>query len=364
MVNKRHNIFLGLLPLLLVIELLASIVCFPRAIRGNADFHQFYNGAYMLRAGYRHQLYDYDLQVKVGGSQLPSVHPAYEYLLFVPLSFLRYRTAYFAWLLVNCGLIIAAIRLLRSYFTGSGWLLAGIVIAFIPVWVTLYEGQDSLLLLVLLLLAARSDEFGSGLWLGLGAFKFHIVVPIMLLYLLWRKWRVVAGFGVSGGLVAVISIALVGIGGTLHYVHAASGMALTYLHPGAMPNVHGLLLRIAGAKFGSNHIITLLTVAIAAVTFAWASRQKPSLATAILVLPLTTVYLLGHDLALLLIPIVASELWLTWAGSVLILASGPYAGFAVLPLLADLLVNTLVPDATRRPRRHSPSSFVAAQKSR
>lgn len=358
--NKRHDIFLGLLPFLLVIELLGSIVCFPNAISGKADFYAQYSGAHMLRAGYRHQLYDYDLQVKVGGSKLPSVRPAYEYLLFVPLSFLRSKTAYFAWLLINCGLLIAAIQLLRPYFRGSGWLLAGIVVAFIPVWITLYQGQDSLLLLVLLLLAARTDGFRSGLWIGLGAFKFHLVVPIILLYLLWRKWRVVAGFCVSGGFAAAISIALVGIAGTLHYVHTAGGMALTYVHPGAMPTVHGLLLRIAGTRFGSSHIITVLTVAFAAVTLAWASRRKPSLATAILILPLTTVHLLGHDLTLLLIPIVASELWLTWAGSVLVLASGPYAGFAVLPLLADLLVNTLAPDA----RRHSPSSLAAAQKSR
>lgn len=361
--KQRHNIFLGLLPFLLVIELLGSVVCFPKAISGKADFYSHYSGAHMLRAGYRHQLYDYDLQLRVGGSQLPLVHPAYEYLLFVPLSFLRSKTAYFAWLLINCGLLFAAIRLLRQYFCGSVWLLAGIVVAFIPVWITLYQGQDSLLLLVLLLLAARADGFRSGLWLGLGAFKFHILVPIILLHLLWRKWRVVAGFCVSGGLAAAISTALVGIAGTLHYVHTAPGMALTYLHPGAMPTVHGLLLRIAG-KFGSNHIITVLTVAIAAVTLVWASRQKPSLATAILILPLTTVHLLGHDLTLLLIPILASELWLTWAGSVWVLASGPYAGFAVLPLLADLLVNRGLPGAMRHPRQPSSSSLAAAQKSR
>lgn len=335
---KRQDIFRLLIPICLAIEMFASIACIPRAVRGNADFHQFYTGAYMVRTGYRHQLYDYSLQVRVGGSRLPSVHPAYEYLLFIPFSFFGYKTAYFLWMLVNICLAVIAIKLLQPYFRGSVWLLAGIVFAFIPVWITCYEGQDSLVLLFLFLLAARAEEFTSGFWIGLGAFKFHIVIPVMIVYCLWRKWRVIAGFCISGGLAAVISLSIVGTYGTMRYFRSASQMALTYLRPGSMPNVHGLLLRITGARFGSNHIVTVLAFVAALAAFLWAAWQQPSLHTAVIIIPFTAAYLLGHDLTLLLLPIAASELWLSWAGTVLLLPP-TCASFAVLPLLTDIVSN-------------------------
>ncbi len=329
MSNLRRDIFLGMLPLLLGIELLASIVFVPIALKGNADFRQFYNGGYMLRNGYRHQLYDFDLQAKISGSALPAVHPAYEYLLFLPLSFLPYRTAYFAWLLINCEILYFSLRLLRPRFDGSPWLLAAIGIAFVPIWVTLVQGQDSLLMLALLLLADDcGPEFCSGLWLGLGAFKFHIVLPIALLYLLWRKWRIFAGFCLSGTLAAMLSVAIIGIPESIHYVKTASASAATQLHPGAMPNLNGLIVAI----LGRGRAATVLAVITAIVVIFWASQQKPSMATAARVVPLISFYFMGHDLSILLLPIVESALCAPWLGAVLILVPG-YAYLAAIPLL-------------------------------
>jgi Glycosyltransferase family 87 len=328
----KRDVFLGLLPFLFGVELLASIVFLPIALHGNADFRQFYTGGYMLRAGYRHQLYDYDLQTRIGGSPLPAVHPAYEYLLFAPLTLLPYRAAYVGWLLINCGLLLGSIRLLRSEFGGSPWLLAGIVLAFVPVWITLFQGQDSLLLLFLLLLTSRSkDELSAGLWLGLGAFKFHIVVPIALIYLLWRKWRMFAGFCISGGLAALVSVVFVGIGGSLHYVSTASTRAATALHPGAMPSLYGMIIAITG----QNIIAVALATLGALGALAWAAHQKPSLAAAILTVPLMSFYFMGHDLTILLIPIAVSGLCLSWVGAVLCLVPG-YAYLASIPITLNI----------------------------
>jgi len=141
---------------------------------------------------------------------------------------------------------------------------------------------------------------------------------------------------------ALISIGLVGLSGSLHYLRAARGMTLIYLRPENMPNMHGLLLRLTGVKFGSHFGVTLITIIIAIIAFVWISKQEPCFATAILILPVTTAYLLGYDLTLLLLPIVTFELWGTWTGSVLVLAQGPYAGFTVLALVADLIANRVL----------------------
>lgn len=331
-----HRLVRALMPVFLVIEVLGSPLCFQAALRGKTDFRQFYTGARLMQLGYRHDLYNYALQMKIGGTSLPSVHPAYEYLLFLPLSFLTYKIAFLVWLLINACLILAAVRLLQPNLNASRWMAVGILIAFIPVWITCYEGQDALLLLVLLLLANRTSGVRSGLWIGLGAFKFHLILPIALLHLLWKKWGVVAGICVSAGSAGLVSVAIVGIDGSVHYAKEASSMALSVLRPGVMPNVHGLLLRAFGSTFGSSHLVTWLTVIVALVILIWASRQTPSLALATLVVPFCAPYLLPYDLTVLLLPIMTFDLWLVWAGGILALGSGAFGGFAVLPIAADL----------------------------
>lgn len=329
MSSLRRDLFTAMLPILLGVEILASVVYLPIALRGNADFLQFYTGGYMLRAGYGHRLYDYELQQQISHSPLPAVHPAYEYLVFLPLSFVKYRTAYWIWLAVNFGLLAAGLRLMRREFDGPRWLLVAIGLAFVPVWVTFAQGQDSLLLLDLLLLAHYSrDDFRAGLWLGAGAFKFHIVAPIALIYLCWRKSRFLGGAFLTAAGSAILSLALVGVHESLHYISTATSRAATQLHPGAMPNLYGFTTAVIGKSW------TSVSVAIfgAVAALLWARRQEPSLATAITIVPLIAFYFMGHDLTILLLPIVTSAMWIPWIGAAAILVPG-HAYLAVLTLL-------------------------------
>src|SRR5689334_18531354 len=73
---------------------------------GHADFRANYTAGYLLRTG--QPLYDYALEVGVQNQKvsheevaLPFIHPAYEALLYVPLSFLTYLQAYWVWFAVN-----------------------------------------------------------------------------------------------------------------------------------------------------------------------------------------------------------------------------------------------------------------------
>src|SRR5260370_10802523 len=75
---------------------------------GGADFRQLYAAGYMVRTGHANELYDYDAQkyfqdklVSPAQIALPFVRPAYQALVFDPLSRLTYRKAYFAFLVIN-----------------------------------------------------------------------------------------------------------------------------------------------------------------------------------------------------------------------------------------------------------------------
>ena len=75
-----------------------------------------------------------------------------------------------------------------------------------------------------------------------------------------------------------------------------------------MPNVHGAL----EALLGNPRIAGVASVLIALLVLLLASRMKPSLETALIILPLTSYYLMLHDLVILLIPI-ALTLRRSWA---------------------------------------------------
>ena len=127
---------------------------------------------------------------------------------------------------------------------------------------------------------------------------------------------------------------MVGIRGSLDY---ASSVSVTKtFRIGVMPNVHGALEVILGnPKFAG-----AASVLIAVLVLWFASRMKPSLETALIILPLTSYYLMLHDLVILLIPI-ALTLRRSWAAvlqfTLPICGLFPQAAwFAALPPIAML----------------------------
>jgi hypothetical protein len=110
--------------------------------------------------------------------------------LFAPFSLLKYRTAYFAFFLLNLAILGAAFKLFRPYL-GSlerEWVFlpAATFVCFLPVALALAQGQDSIILLALLICAARAldggMDFRAGIFVGLTLFKFQYGLPIALLF--------------------------------------------------------------------------------------------------------------------------------------------------------------------------------------
>jgi Glycosyltransferase family 87 len=326
------DLLLGLSPILIGIQLLGCITFFPAALlHGHADFRQLYAAGYMVRTGHASELYDARAQqqfqdVLVGNDEraLPFIRPAYQALLFVPFSLLPYRSAYLAFLAVNLVLLAMAFGMLRPNMKNLARVWRGfpviVFLVFYPIALALMQGQDSILLLMLLaaglVALEQGQELRAGILVGLGLFKMQIVIPIALLFLLWRRWRFFTGFALSSCLLALVSLWLVGFAQSAAFASSlfsvGTGLATTHQFPlrvSIMANLRGLTFGLLGARLPS-FWIQALTIVASILVLLWAALAVPgkqktadAFILAITASLIVSYYLFIHDLSVLLIPI-------------------------------------------------------------
>jgi len=325
---------LGLPAYLIGIHMWTWVFTVSIFLGGRSDFRQLYTAGYMVRSGHAHELYDYESQryfqnkvVSQADMALPFIRPAYEALLFVPFSFLSYRTAYFAFLGLNAILLAVSYQLLRPKLENLAriyrWLPAALFLAYLPIAAALIQGQDSIFLLTLFTLVLVSleggNEFTAGAILGVGAFKFHVVIPAALLFLAWQRWRCAAGAAITGTLAVAGSVLLVGLAQARIYAqslltfgaqsHPMPGHLWYPLPPNLMPNLHGLIFGIAEGHLPVNWItwatagLSLLILLLVASLRPDCQKNSDAFLIAVLTSALVSYYLLIHDLSILLIPI-------------------------------------------------------------
>jgi hypothetical protein len=326
-----RGLALGLPAYLIGVHLWTWVFFGATFVGGRADFRQLYVAGYMVRTGQSHLLYDtvYQLRfqnqlVSEGAIPLPFVRPAYEAILFAPLSLASFRTAYFLMLGINLGLLFLVFRWMLPRLSHLGalysWLPAALVLGYLPFAAALLQGQDSILL-TLLLIGVQSALEGerdlvAGILLGLALFKFQIILPIALLFLFWRRWRFVCGFAVSAAAVTGISVALVGINQAMAYPKAIFhlGYPLPLSH---MPNMRGLVSALAA---GANVRTITAVVAVLSAGFLLIASRRRSAGDALFFATATacvvSFYLLIHDLSVLFVPIVITlDRFLTTEGT-------------------------------------------------
>jgi hypothetical protein len=286
----------------------------------------------MVRTGHAAELYDIRAQqrfqdVLVGSNDraLPFIRPAYQALLFVPFSLLPYRTAYLAFLAVNLVLLAIAFWILRPHMSHLmrvwRFLPVFLFLVFYPIALALMQGQDSILLLLLLMAALAAlegdQELRAAMLVGLGLFKMQIVIPVALLFLLWRRWRFFAGFALSACLLSLISLWVVGFGQTTAYARSllsvGTNMEAVHQFPlrvSIMANLRGLFFGLLGARLPAFWIQAPILVASVSVLL-WVALAVPgkqsradAFVVAITASLIVSYYLFIHDLSVLLIPIV------------------------------------------------------------
>jgi hypothetical protein len=318
---------------MLCLHLLFFISLRERIRRGYPDFTVFYTAATILRDGRGHQLYDehvqYEVQVKSVGQiatrrgPLPYIHPPFEALIFVPLSWLPYPQAFAVWDLLNlvalCGVALLLRRSVDTLRLIPPWQFVSVCLAFFPVFDCFLQGQDSILLLLLCVLGfnalKRENDVLAGCWLGLGVFKFQFVIPIVLLLVIWKRRRVAIGFGVVSALLVLVSAGLSGWQSLLQYpafvLRITKSPSTGGVAAGFAPNLRGLVLGLFSllSKPGGTVVallLSLLLVFLAAMKGREASRPKRlelhfSLAVAVSVLAAWQTNM--HDLSLLVLPL-------------------------------------------------------------
>jgi glycosyl transferase family 87 len=328
------DVLLGIAPLLIGAQLLGFIFFIPAALQGHSSFRQLYTAGYMMRTGHAHELYDYNAQktfqdhlVSSEPTLMPFIRPPFDALAYAPLSLLPYRLAFVASLLLNIVFLTLTLFALRLHTPNlrirSRWLPAAIIASFVPVGSALMMGQDSIALLALLsgamIALGKKKDGTAGILAGLGLFKFHIVIPLALLLLYWRRFRFFLAFtGIAITLLA-LSLWIAGPGQLKRYAasllsigQGASGTRQLLRYPlpvTMMPNIHGLVAGTVGQHIPPAFAM-VITGVVAAGVLVWVAVALPRRCSAHWAVPvaitastLASYYLFVYDLPVLLLPL-------------------------------------------------------------
>jgi Glycosyltransferase family 87 len=296
----------------------------------HGDFIIFYTGSQILLDGKAESLYDLKVQkeyqerfgIRIRPDPLPYNHPAYELLLFLPLARFSYTSAFIGWGIVNIFMVAGIVCLLSSAVNpGNKTLAALFCAAFFPVTATLWHGQDSILstllaAAVLVNLRCGRDTL-AGTVLALGLYKPQLVLPIVLILAIRRRWKVILPFMAVGGILVCISIAMTGWSGAIQYVRLLSWINQTHytIDPAHMPNLRGMFENLSSIGI-PREIIFLTTAGTSICTLYWSVLQWKSSDTTnhtmfdlsfshvIVATLLVSYHLYVHDLTLLAIPLV------------------------------------------------------------
>lgn len=304
----------------------------PLVAKGYPDFTIFYGAAKMVREGLGHSLYNPQLQfqvqrefapgVSIRQGALPYNHPPFETLLFVPFTWLSYSWAYLAWLTTNLLILLLIVWLLRSKVDSlkqaSPWWCWFALATYFPIFVALLQGQDAIVLVLLLslvFLALRNEnDFLAGCCLGLGLFRFHLILPLLFMLLWQKRARAFLGFSVVAALLAVISAAIVGGRELWHYPGYVWFIERTMGHgaivPSDMPNLRGTISVLLGRNSDLLVVLVVGVLSLALVLFvaeAWKRQRAAQLgmgfSAALIATVLVSYHAFAYDLSLLIIPV-------------------------------------------------------------
>ena len=312
--------------------------------RGRPDFSAFYTAGKIVLDGNASRLYDYGLQTRTQQRELPHrgngpvaplpyIHPPFEAVVDALLALLPYPAAFLVWYAVDFVLLVSVpLVLIRQDRLGSlqpylPWtiLVAG---GFFPAFACLLQGQDAtvvLLAFTLCYLCLRSGKYSLAGWsLALATIKPHLVLPLLLLLLVSRQWRAIAGFAQACLLLLLASVGLVGWHGLLSYPRFLAAYdrlpaKVAAAYPEKMANVRGVVHVLLRQPFldSSAKIVALgLGLALLVVLIVvWRIPEQPGnsagrfdaldLKFSVLIpISLMTAYHINiHDLTLLLLPI-------------------------------------------------------------
>ena len=320
-----------------VIYAVALSVWVPTGVYKEMDFRAMYTAGLLARTDPTH-LYDLSRQgeiqqtrVKNDDLTLAFPHLAYEALLFAPLTLFSYRTAYLLMILPNSVLVLLSFLAARQEFSEVIPLWQPrpgfIFFTFMPTMIALAQGQDSLLLLLVVCLTwrllDRSEVFGAGMVLAAMLFKPHLALLLAFFLVVRYGWRFAAGFMAGSAAVAAACLPFWLHGGFRTWISVLSEQSLVSPRTAAQansvaiyawvePNLRGALLLLLGHVL-SSHVLFGVTCLASLAMLAWGlvmARRlsaRNAFAFSVFTTALVSYNLESHDLAILLLPVVLME---------------------------------------------------------
>ncbi|MBP9700159.1 DUF2029 domain-containing protein [Candidatus Woesebacteria bacterium] len=295
----------------------------------DSDFRVFYSSGYILQTT-PSKLYLNDQQERIQKQFFPNnnkkfytlsfINPPYLALLFAPIALLPVYLAFVIWVIFNIGLFVECIYLIKSEFiiklSFSQLLLEASF--FIPFFVTLKNGQTSLISLFLLLIIQnriqKNKLFSAGLLASLLWYKPQIAVFVTLYWLFRGKLSFLKGLSLGGVLLGMLSFFILGTD-----VRTFFGTFISYVSASSPEHSKEAMISWQGFAWQLHRLIpslepTILTLCLTGLTVVstgfWSLRNKlwlaPKNAVFAFLIPLILlcgVHVHVHDAVLLLIPL-------------------------------------------------------------
>ena len=301
-----------------------------RMLHGASDFASFYAASTLVRSGHGKQVYDYAAQekvqeefIKLRGAPLLYVHAPFELLIFLPLAGLPYPAAFEVWFGCNLIFLFAVPFLARGSLPGIRDRIPAILLVFgffFPATFALVQGQDSILLLLLLTVfyaaLQRGDDRAAGLCLALAAFKPQLLLVVLAAMAWQRQWKILAWFVNGSAILLLASFAIVGWKGALEFPHFLLWFdrlppEISGAYPSHMPNLRGALFAMLGSRLSADTLrfttagVTIGLLGIMLDKMRKVARESDDglqVALILVLTPFLAYHTNMHDFVLLLLP--------------------------------------------------------------
>lgn len=302
----------------------------PGRLRSDSDFPAFYNAGRIVSTHPQGALYDQDRQRGLYFELVPNAHPlnvryfAYSpffALVFVPIARLSYLPALFCWIVLTALLFVAGFHLtwmnsgLAHEHKVSSFLIC---FSFLPffAWGFL-SPQTSVIAFFALALTIYLDGRGqfilSGLALSMLLYKPPLLILLIPMLLVTKRWRTLAGFVVGASILGIVSLAVVGVSGIKSYLDMlrmfaelkASGGRPTYMEIDAYSFFFGLT---QNRRLSTAFLALVCVIVLPLLVVRWWRDREASWSDAITWTIVLNFYVLIYDATLMILAVLVSPI--------------------------------------------------------
>jgi Glycosyltransferase family 87 len=364
---RRVFVIAGLASLAVVYVALWMRMITDLSERTGSDFIVFFTAGRIAQTDGSVHIYEPELQqdiqqAEVGFPLVPGQVLLYNHVPYlIPILAVvvngNYVASFIRWVVLLLVLGAGSVSILVGFLWQVGWRRADVwvaaagMLAFFPFFVSLMNGQDTaftFLGLCLWLVGLLTGlDWLAGLGLALTSIRPHVTVLLAVPFLFKRR-KVFGWFCVGAlvlGLVSLLSVGFAGMRGFLDLLLVSAGGGWYGLKEQVMVNLVGLLWRIAPGLGGNSiHMIGWVVYGLTLVGLCvlWVRSREIDervIGLAVTVSLFASPHLHYHDLALLLLPLVAALLVLVRRGFL----HTPNASLVPLAISLLLLFGSLIP---------------------